>query len=280
MTTVGYDPLARVIQRQHSNGVLTTQTWDPAGNVSGITNNGPSSLISSLTYAYNPADQRTRQAENDGTVTTWTYDRAYQIINEDRAGGPAGTSFNVTHTYDPAGNQTLRNERHHAHHLYLLPRQQADAGAGGVRGDHLHQRCRRQSHGGSAQHRGLDVARLGRPRPDDLGRCDGGRHDPHLQHRRPARRQAEHRRLGHRFLYDHKRLLQETDEVGGDVTKMYASSTTDEFGDLIGEDGEYIHVYDAQANTRPCLKTRRSCGGPEMPEMRGVATKRLSRKSR
>lgn len=28
-----------------------------------------------------------------------------------------------------------------------------------------------------------------------------------------------------------------------------ASDTTDEFGDLIGEEGEFGHVYDAMANT-------------------------------
>src|SRR2546421_5971129 len=38
------------------------------------------------------------------------------------------------------------------------------------------------------------------------------------------------------FLYDHKRLLHETDELG-QVTHTYTSSTTAEFGDLIGENG-------------------------------------------
>jgi hypothetical protein len=33
-------------------------------------------------------------------------------------------------------------------------------------------------------------------------------------------------------------------------------------------------------STRPCLKTHWVCGGPEMPQMRVGATKRLSRKSR
>jgi YD repeat-containing protein len=55
------------------------------------------------------------------------------------------------------------------------------------------------------------------------------------------------------YLYDHKKLLQETDDVGGDILKTYASDTTEEYGDLIGEDGEYLHQYDAQANTKPLL---------------------------
>ena len=55
------------------------------------------------------------------------------------------------------------------------------------------------------------------------------------------------------FLYDYKRLLCETDTVGGAISQTYASDTTDEFGDLIGEDGQYIHQYDAQANTNALL---------------------------
>ncbi|HVS69818.1 MAG TPA: hypothetical protein VHQ47_01025 [Phycisphaerae bacterium] len=30
-------------------------------------------------------------------------------------------------------------------------------------------------------------------------------------------------------LYDHKKLLHETDDVGGTITKTYASDTSDEF---------------------------------------------------
>ena len=55
------------------------------------------------------------------------------------------------------------------------------------------------------------------------------------------------------FLYDYKRLLCETDTIGGTISQTYASDTTEEFGDLIGEDGEYIHQYDAQANTNALL---------------------------
>ncbi|NNM88460.1 MAG: hypothetical protein HKL95_08065 [Phycisphaerae bacterium] len=53
--------------------------------------------------------------------------------------------------------------------------------------------------------------------------------------------------------YDYKRLLCETDTIGGAISPTYASDTTEEFGDLIGEDGQYIHQYDAQANTNALL---------------------------
>jgi YD repeat-containing protein len=55
------------------------------------------------------------------------------------------------------------------------------------------------------------------------------------------------------YLFDVKRLLHETDEVGGEVNRTYASGTQDEFGDLVGEDGEFSHAYDAQANTDALL---------------------------
>jgi RHS repeat-associated protein len=51
------------------------------------------------------------------------------------------------------------------------------------------------------------------------------------------------------FLYDHKKLLQETEEVGGEISKTYSSDGSDEFGDLIGIDADYTYQYDAQANT-------------------------------
>ena len=50
------------------------------------------------------------------------------------------------------------------------------------------------------------------------------------------------------FLYDHKHLLHETEDgVGGEVSKTYASTCDDEFGDLISETGsELYHQFDAQ----------------------------------
>ena len=104
-TTIGYDPVGRIVERAFSSGASTTQTYGGAGNLSGITNNGASVLVLRLAYTYDKANHRLTQIEDDGTVTTWTYDGAYQLTNEDRAGGPTNTSFNLTHSYDPAGNR-------------------------------------------------------------------------------------------------------------------------------------------------------------------------------
>lgn len=54
------------------------------------------------------------------------------------------------------------------------------------------------------------------------------------------------------YLYDQKKLLHETDDVGA-VSKTFASDMTDEYGDLIGEGG-HVHQYDAQADTEALLE--------------------------
>ena len=56
------------------------------------------------------------------------------------------------------------------------------------------------------------------------------------------------------YLYDYKKLLAETDEVGGEVSNLYTTTTDQEYGDLISEDGENLtHQYDAQACTNALL---------------------------
>ena len=68
------------------------------------------------------------------------------------------------------------------------------------------------------------------------------------------------------YLYDHKRLLQETDEAG-EITNTYASGTSEEFGDLIGEDDGMVHQYDAQADTNALLD---NTGQVEAVQVHGV----------
>ncbi|HXE56243.1 MAG TPA: RHS repeat domain-containing protein [Tepidisphaeraceae bacterium] len=84
VTSMGYDAANRLIIRQYSNGAITTQSYDPAGNVLQITNNSPTTLVSRLSYTYNNANQRIVQAESDGTVTTW---RGRHYENPRRARG-------------------------------------------------------------------------------------------------------------------------------------------------------------------------------------------------
>ena len=55
------------------------------------------------------------------------------------------------------------------------------------------------------------------------------------------------------FLYDYKKLLNETDG-DGEITNTYATTSDQEFGDLISEDGDQLYYqFDAQANTNAAL---------------------------
>jgi YD repeat-containing protein len=90
----------------YANGAFTSQAFDAVGNLTQIVNSTAAGPVPQLNYSYNPAYQRTSEAANDGTVTTWSYDNNYQLVNEARAGGPTGTNLNIMNTYDPAGNRT------------------------------------------------------------------------------------------------------------------------------------------------------------------------------
>ena len=52
-----------------------------------------------------PVGNRLAVTEASGDRTTWTYDPANQLTRETRTGG---TAFDITHTYDPAGNRILQ----------------------------------------------------------------------------------------------------------------------------------------------------------------------------
>jgi YD repeat-containing protein len=65
------------------------------------------SIVNLTTYSYDDAGNRIGAVEHDGTVTTWTYDDSYQLTREQRSGSG---SFDVSYSYDAAGNRTLQND--------------------------------------------------------------------------------------------------------------------------------------------------------------------------
>jgi RHS repeat-associated protein len=252
-TTMGYDAADRLIRRDYGNGAVTTMTYDPAGNVEQITNRGAAgALVSQLSYVYNKADRRTAQRDADSTVTTWSYDRAYQLINERRAGGPVNTSFNVTHVYDPAGNRTVQVAAGvRTTYTYSPANRLTLANTSGALTTYVHDpagnRLSEQSatrtvfYTWDASGQMVSAETMAGP-VNFTYNADG---------QRVAKQTTDGSAVG--FLYDFKRLLHETDEVGGAISRTFASDTTDEFGDLIGEEGESVHQYDALANTEALL---------------------------
>ena len=49
-----------------------------------------------------PSGNRQRVVESSGNRVTWSYDKTYQLKNEQRSGS---NSYNITYTYDPVGNR-------------------------------------------------------------------------------------------------------------------------------------------------------------------------------
>ena len=45
---------------------------------------------------------RLRVVESNGNRVTWSYDKTYQLKNENRSGS---NGYNITYTYDPVGNR-------------------------------------------------------------------------------------------------------------------------------------------------------------------------------
>jgi len=81
-----------------------------------------------------------------------------------------------------------------------------------------------------------------------------GTGDVHVITRRAACGEAGTDGSAVAFLYDYKRLLHETDEVGWRHSQTYATTTTEEFGDLFRrEPARTSTQYDAQRDTNRAL---------------------------
>jgi RHS repeat-associated protein len=105
VTSWSYDADNRVTGQFLANGTQVSNTYDWASRLvllANLTSGG--TTLSSFNYTYNPAGNRTRVVEVDGSVVTWTYDPTYQLTSEQRSGV---NSYNITYQYDPVGNRTL-----------------------------------------------------------------------------------------------------------------------------------------------------------------------------
>jgi RHS repeat-associated protein len=104
VTTWSYDAASRTTVRSLANGARVSYTYDNADQLTFIGNHkSDGTLLSSFTYAYDPAGNRTSVVDGSANRTTWTYDVTNRLRNEWRTGTNA---YNVTHTYDAVGNRT------------------------------------------------------------------------------------------------------------------------------------------------------------------------------
>jgi YD repeat-containing protein len=89
-TTLVHDPADKCLSRQVASGLLTTHTYDPAGWLREVRNVKPTGALQNLfTYTYDRVGNRTTETALDGAVTSWTYDRSFQLTGE-RRGGATG----------------------------------------------------------------------------------------------------------------------------------------------------------------------------------------------
>ena len=94
-----HDALGRRTQLQRSNGVTTTYAYDPASRLAGLTHAKGATVLDSLTYGLDQADNKT-QAQQTATALPLAVTAAYDAANQQAqfAGG--------TLAYDSNGNLT------------------------------------------------------------------------------------------------------------------------------------------------------------------------------
>lgn len=186
----------------------------------------------------------------DMTEDQWANMTVDQWANMPVSGN--ATSFNVTYTYDPAGNRITENNGTVITTLTYSPanRLQLANAAGTITTYTVDAAGNR-----TAQISPTETIYYAWDAAGNMATAEPAAGTVTLTYNADQQRAAKQSTDGAvtGFLYDYKRLLCETDTVGGAISQNYASDTTEEFGDLIGEDGQYIHQYDAQANTNALL---------------------------
>ena len=107
-TTISYDPLDRESVKVVGNGMMHSHTYDPAGRETALeVLKADGTPLAWFTGTYDGVGNRLTQAELDGTLLTFAYDPAYQLINEQRNGA---NGYNTSYLYDPAGNRLVKND--------------------------------------------------------------------------------------------------------------------------------------------------------------------------
>ncbi len=250
VTTLAYDAAGRKIRMEHANGSLTTYTYDCAARLTHLEHRkSDATLLKSFTYIYDEAGNRTRAEESSGDVTTWTYDRTYQLTHEERSGG---ISFDVAYTYDAAGNRVTQDDSG-AMTTYTYDEANRLLTSEDVSGvttftyDEDGNRTQKETPSDVTYYTWDEDSRLVSSEPVAgvvtlTYRADGRR----VRKEMPSESK--------KFIYDFKRLLQETDDTG--TVEQEYTSTLSEWGELVSEyDGTdtLYHQYDAIGSTDALL---------------------------
>ena len=106
--TWSYDAASRVTGIHYANTTRTSYLYDNASRLLRVANlSSTSTTLSSFSYALDAVGNRLRVVESSGNRVTWSYDKTYQLKNEQRSGS---NGYNITYTYDPVGNRLSRDQ--------------------------------------------------------------------------------------------------------------------------------------------------------------------------
>ena len=95
--TWSYDAASRVTGIHYANTTRTSYLYDNASRLLRVANlSSTSTTLSSFSYALDAVGNRLRVVESSGNRVTWSYDKTYQLKNEQRSGS---NSYNITYTY-------------------------------------------------------------------------------------------------------------------------------------------------------------------------------------
>ncbi len=200
-----------------------------AGRLTGVSNRkSTGDTVSSFAYSYDQAGNRTGVVEAGDVRTTWAYDHTYQLTHEHRSGHYA---FNVTYTYDAAGNRLLEEDSGarttcaYDAANQLLTAEDA-SGLTTYTHDAAGNRTEKETPAATTYYAWDEDNRMVAAEPPagtvTMTYTAAG-----------ARVKKETTTETKRFLYDFNNLLAELD--GSDATEVLYTQTTEEYGDLVSE---------------------------------------------
>ena len=106
-TTFAYDAADRKTLVTQPDGSRASSTFNAADQLSSLFNfKGDGTVESSATYRLDGTGNRLGVTDAAGQKTSWTFDRTYQLINENRSGTGG---FNTSFTFDAVGNRLVKN---------------------------------------------------------------------------------------------------------------------------------------------------------------------------
>ncbi len=115
VVSYSHDARGRVTGHSFETGLQVVRDLDAAGQLESITNSLGTTVLSSFTYGYDLAGQRTHVLRADGKGDRYAYDAARQVVGADLdAPNPAangtGAAASRSYAYDLGGNRTTATE--------------------------------------------------------------------------------------------------------------------------------------------------------------------------